>query len=329
MEFADGGDLMAKINEHKNKSTYILEEELWKILIGTASGLKALHDRKILHRDIKVTHKTFQCANVFLTKKGEVKLGDLNVAKVAKKGLLYTQTGTPYYASPEVWKDKPYDSKSDIWSLGCIIYEAATLRPPFRGKDMKELYQRVLAGKYTEISPRYSKDMAKIIRMLLQQNPAARPSCGNILSQLEQILKLPIVAEKVDTATIDNSLAADEMLGTIRLPKNLGVLSTRLPKPNYNHEVIESVAHIGKAKESISETKKLQDKVQEAPIPSPLYKVVKDPRIQGREQRVQSGLRQNLQQRISAPSKILYNIFLTSIAHQMILFLKKQTQNKK
>jgi len=142
-------------------------------------------------------------------------------------------------------------------------------------------------------------------------------------------LKLPIVAEKVDTATIDNSLAADEMLGTIRLPKNLGVLSTRLPKPNYNHEVIESVAHIGKAKESISETKKLQDKVQEAPIPSPLYKVVKDPRIQGREQRVQSGLRQNLQQRISAPSKILYNIFLTSIAHQMILFLKKQTQNKK
>ena len=59
-------------------------------------GLQALHERNIVHRDIK-------CANVFLTKDGQIKLGDLNVSKVAKKGLLQTQTGTPYYASPEVW----------------------------------------------------------------------------------------------------------------------------------------------------------------------------------------------------------------------------------
>ena len=65
-------------------------------------GLKALHQLKIFHRDMK-------SANVFLSKDGTVKLGDLNVSKVAKKGLLYTQTGTPYYASPEVWKDQPYD----------------------------------------------------------------------------------------------------------------------------------------------------------------------------------------------------------------------------
>lgn len=70
---------------------------------------------------------TIQSANIFLTKAGEAKLGDLNVSKVAKNGLLYTQTGTPYYASPEVWKDEPYDSKSDIWSLGCVIYEMTTL----------------------------------------------------------------------------------------------------------------------------------------------------------------------------------------------------------
>ncbi len=63
-----------------------------------------------------------QSANVFLDKAGVAKLGDMNVSKIAKNGLLYTQTGTPYYASPEVWKDKPYDSKSDIWSLGCVIY---------------------------------------------------------------------------------------------------------------------------------------------------------------------------------------------------------------
>jgi NIMA (never in mitosis gene a)-related kinase len=50
-------------------------------------------------------------------------IGDLNVSKVARNNLVYTQTGTPYYASPEVWRDEPYDSKSDIWSLGCVIYE--------------------------------------------------------------------------------------------------------------------------------------------------------------------------------------------------------------
>jgi NIMA (never in mitosis gene a)-related kinase 1/4/5 len=61
-------------------------------------GLKALHDAKILHRDLK-------SANVFLNRDGSAKLGDMNVSKIAKKGLLYTQTGTPYYASPEVWKD--------------------------------------------------------------------------------------------------------------------------------------------------------------------------------------------------------------------------------
>jgi NIMA (never in mitosis gene a)-related kinase len=78
---------------------------------------------KIVHRDIK-------CANLFLTKEGVLKLGDLNVSKVAK-GMLSTQTGTPYYASPEVWQDRPYDLKSDIWSVGCVLYEMCTLQPPF------------------------------------------------------------------------------------------------------------------------------------------------------------------------------------------------------
>ncbi len=60
-------------------------------------GLKVLHDYNILHRDIK-------CANVFLDiNKSKLKIGDLNVSKENKKGYLMTQTGTPYYASPEIW----------------------------------------------------------------------------------------------------------------------------------------------------------------------------------------------------------------------------------
>lgn len=102
--------------------------------------MKALHDLQILHRDLK-------SANVFLNKDNTVKLGDMNVSKVAKKGLLYTQTGTPYYASPEVWKDQPYDNKSDLWSLGCVLYEMASLKPPFRAENMEGLYKKVIRGK--------------------------------------------------------------------------------------------------------------------------------------------------------------------------------------
>lgn len=93
-------------------------------------GLKALHDMNILHRDLK-------CANVFCASDGILKLGDLNVSKVARRGMARTQTGTPYYTSPEVWKDRPYDSKCDIWSLGCVIYEMASLCPPFRAGNLK------------------------------------------------------------------------------------------------------------------------------------------------------------------------------------------------
>ena len=89
-----------------------------------------MHDLNIMHRDLK-------SANVFLNKDLTVKLGDMNVSKVAnQRGLNYTQTGTPYYASPEVWKDEPYDVKSDIWSLGCVLYEMTMLKPPFQSADM-------------------------------------------------------------------------------------------------------------------------------------------------------------------------------------------------
>ena len=107
-------------------------------------GLHVLHELKIMHRDLK-------SANAFLMKNYTVKLGDLNVSKVVKRGLSYTQTGTPYYASPEVWKDQPYDSKSDIWSLGCVLYESIALKPPFKAEDMQGLYKVVVKGIYPKL----------------------------------------------------------------------------------------------------------------------------------------------------------------------------------
>lgn len=116
----------------KKTKTKLSEQYIWYYFIQMVRGLKALHDLKIVHRDIK-------CANLFLTKDGRLTLGDLNVSKVAKGGMMHTQTGTPYYASPEVWKDKPYDNRSDIWSLGCVLYEMITLLPPFRATSMAGL----------------------------------------------------------------------------------------------------------------------------------------------------------------------------------------------
>lgn len=117
-------------------------------MIQITRGLKALHELKILHRDLK-------SANVFMFSNGAVKLGDMNVAKITRN-MCKTQTGTPYYASPEVWKDLPYDKKSDIWSLGCVIYEAIALKPPFRANDMEGLYKKVTRGFYPRIPSEYS-----------------------------------------------------------------------------------------------------------------------------------------------------------------------------
>jgi NIMA (never in mitosis gene a)-related kinase len=105
----------------------------------------------------------------------------MNVSKIAKQGLLYTQTGTPYYASPEVWRDQPYDTKSDIWSLGCVLYESITLVPPFRADDMAGLYKKVLAGVYPKIPKTFSDDLARTVAELMQVDASLRPSCDQIL----------------------------------------------------------------------------------------------------------------------------------------------------
>jgi len=100
--------------------------------------LKSLHKSNIIHRDIK-------SANIFFSK-GIAKLGDLNVSKIAENGMCSTQTGTPYYTSPEIWSGEKYGAKCDIWSLGCILYELATLKVPFKASDFPSLYRRITKG---------------------------------------------------------------------------------------------------------------------------------------------------------------------------------------
>eukprot|EP00466_Bigelowiella_natans_P016412 jgi/Bigna1/37361/e_gw1.19.100.1 len=124
MDFADGGDLEEKIK--KQRGRYFREKKIVDWTIQICLALKHIHDRKILHRDIK-------SQNVFLMKNGMVKLGDFGIAKTLKhtEALAKTQIGTPYYLSPEICKNKPYANKSDMWAVGVLMYELCCLRHPF------------------------------------------------------------------------------------------------------------------------------------------------------------------------------------------------------
>ena len=229
MEYADKGDLYQKITQFKKMGCLIDEVDIWRIFIQMTKGLKALHDLKILHRDLK-------SANIFLFSDGSAKIGDLNVSKVAYKGLGYTQTGTPYYASPEVWRDEPYDIKSDIWSLGCVTYEMLALHPPFRAENMEKLYEKVIKCQYGKISERYSEDIKEIIKLLLKVKTKERPTCA-------QILKHPLVKKRLeffqaqagnDNVDIDD-MEEGVLLRTIRIPSNILCLSDKLPEANYEN----------------------------------------------------------------------------------------------
>ena len=229
MEYADKGDLYQKIIQFKKMGCLIDEVDIWRIFIQMTKGLKALHDLKILHRDLK-------SANIFLFSDGSAKIGDLNVSKVAYKGLGYTQTGTPYYASPEVWRDEPYDMKSDIWSLGCVTYEMLALHPPFRAENMEKLYNKVIQCQYGKISERYSDDIKEIIKLLLKVKTKDRPTCA-------QILKHPLVKKRLEffqAQAGNDNIDIDDMeegvlLRTIRIPSNLLCLSDKLPEANYEN----------------------------------------------------------------------------------------------
>ena len=224
MEYADDGDLKSKISEILKKHLFFEESTIWNVLIQTLEGLKYLHKNNIIHRDLK-------SANIFLTKNGFIKIGDLNVSTIAKKGVASTQTGTPYYASPEIWNDKPYNSKCDIWSLGCIIYEMANLHVPFRGTSLQQLYSKIMKGIYPQISIKYSNDLKNIIRIILNVDAQKRPSA-------EELLKNEIILKKIKEFGIyknnENKIYEKAMLiKTIKIPKNISLINKQLPQKRY------------------------------------------------------------------------------------------------
>lgn len=209
-------------------------------------GLRVLHNMNILHRDLKA-------ANIFLNKEEpqHIMLGDLNVSKITKKNqMAYTQTGTPYYASPEIWKDCPYNHKSDIWSLGCVIYELCALKPPFRASNMEKLYRQIQRCQFDKIPSKYSDDLSTLISQCLQLNPNSRPNC-------DQLLKHPGILKRLEkyqfqlaslqkrsqySSSSVNQINSNSLFNTIRIPKNLKLLQEKLPRPSYRLQSINPLS---------------------------------------------------------------------------------------
>ena len=175
MEYCDGGDLYQYIEEKKKSKHLLQENQIWELFIKMIIGLSAMHKKKILHRDLK-------SQNIFLTKKLEVKIGDLGVAKkLIQTNFAKTFIGTPYYLSPEICSEKPYNDKSDIWAIGCILYELCTFKRPFNAKSQGALILKILNNTPEKINSVYSTDLQNMIYLLLNKDYLHRPGCSDIL----------------------------------------------------------------------------------------------------------------------------------------------------
>jgi NIMA (never in mitosis gene a)-related kinase len=176
MEYCDAGDLANLLNQQMKTGKFLPEDKVWRFFIQISCGLAYIHNQKILHRDLKTL-------NIFLTKEEKVKIGDLGVAKVLNQtNFARTFIGTPYYLSPEICEEKPYNDKSDIWALGCILYEMTTFKHPFNATNQGALVLKILRGKYDPISNKdYSIDLKKMVDKLLERNHFKRPSISEII----------------------------------------------------------------------------------------------------------------------------------------------------
>lgn len=120
---------------------------------------------------------------VFLGDDNSVKLGDFGLSKLIQShDFASTYVGTPFYMSPEICAAEKYTLKSDIWSLGCIIYELCTREPPFNAKSHYELVQKIKTGKVAPLPAVYSKELESVIKDCLRTNPDRRPDTAAFLN---------------------------------------------------------------------------------------------------------------------------------------------------
>ncbi|XP_066280526.1 serine/threonine-protein kinase Nek9-like isoform X2 [Branchiostoma lanceolatum] len=174
MEYANGGNLYEKI---VHQADLFPEELIIWYFFQLVSAVAHIHEYGILHRDIKTL-------NIFLTKSGLVKLGDFGISKILENTskMAESYVGTPYYMSPELIKGERYSFKSDIWSVGCVLYELLTLKRTFDASNPLRLAARIVEGiKMGEIDTSYSETIRSLAHQLLSDDTDKRPEAKDIL----------------------------------------------------------------------------------------------------------------------------------------------------
>ncbi|XP_010641396.1 serine/threonine-protein kinase Nek4 isoform X5 [Fukomys damarensis] len=229
MGFCEGGDLYRKLKEQKGQ--LLPERQVVEWFVQIAMALQYLHEKHILHRDLKTQ-------NVFLTRTNIIKVGDLGIARVLENhcDMASTLIGTPYYMSPELFSNKPYNYKSDVWALGCCVYEMATLKHAFNAKDMNSLVYRIIEGKLPPMPRAYSPELAELIRTMLSKRPEERPS-------VRSILRLPYIKHQISLfleATKAKTSKANIKNGDT---KSKPVAAVVPRKTESNHEAVHPQPH--------------------------------------------------------------------------------------
>ncbi|GIY07375.1 hypothetical protein CEXT_488981 [Caerostris extrusa] len=203
-DYCDGGDLYSKIRTQNGN--YFKEDQILDWFVQICLAVKHVHDRRILHRDIKTQ-------NIFLTKSGIAKLGDFGIARILNNTseLARTCIGTPYYLSPEICENKPYNNKSDVWSIGCVLYELTTLKHAFEAKNIKNLVLKIVKGSLPQIPDIYSSELKNLLAQIFVRNPYERPSNFHLLNFVKLHIKLIFLhfyIQKINSIHLKKGIAA-------------------------------------------------------------------------------------------------------------------------
>ena len=177
MVFCEMGDMYTKI--HKQKGEYFPEEQILLWIAQLCLALSYVHDKQILHRDIKTQ-------NIFIQNEHTIRIGDFGIAKGYNQNqdLGGSLIGTPLYMAPEVYNSsKKYSFRSDIWSLGCCIFEMCNLKNAFEAKSWNAVFVKVNKGQRAQLNSRYSLDMKNLVDSMLSVNGKNRPTIASILEK--------------------------------------------------------------------------------------------------------------------------------------------------